>query len=154
MLASQIGKSWRYPVTAMSPASKTTTTCLPSNNMPSNNFANATTCNAALGDDKVQPTIAEQLVGNERRPPLQQLQVPSAMSSTQQNTAVFSQMFSSCTIGNVHVYNFKPWQKNSVSFKLSVLSFTDNRNTAFCISFSCLMKHSALNYFFGAIKIV
>lgn len=62
----------------------------------------------ALGDDKVQPTIAEQLVGNERRPPLQQLQVPSAISSTQQNAAVFSQMFSSCTIGNVHVYNYKP----------------------------------------------
>ena len=62
----------------------------------------------ALGDDKVQGTIAEQLVGNERRPPLQQLQVPSAISSTQQNAAVFSEMFSSCMIGYVHVYNYKP----------------------------------------------
>ena len=65
----------------------------------------------ALGDDKVQPTTADQLVGNEKRPPLQQLQVPSlntAMSSTQQNKAVFSQMFGSCTIGNVNVYNYKP----------------------------------------------
>jgi len=31
----------------------------------------------ALGDDKVQPTTTDQLVGNEKRPPLQQLQVPS-----------------------------------------------------------------------------
>lgn len=65
----------------------------------------------ALGDDKVQPTTTDQLVSNERRPPLQQLQVPSvntAISYTKQNTDVFSQMFSSCTIGNVHVFNFKP----------------------------------------------
>ena len=65
----------------------------------------------ALGDDKVQPTTADQLVGNEKRPLLQHLQVPSvntAMSSTQQNKAVFSKMFGSCTIGNVNVYNYKP----------------------------------------------
>ena len=65
----------------------------------------------ALDDDKVQPTTVDQLVGNEKRPPLQQLQVPSmntAMSSTQQNKAVFSQMFGSCTIRNVNVYNYKP----------------------------------------------
>ena len=55
-------------------------------------------------------------------------------------------MFSSCTIGNVHVYNYKPWQNNSLSIKLSVLSFTDDGNIAFFHLFSCLMKGSALNY--------
>ena len=111
----------------------------------------------ALGDDKVQATTAHQLVGNERGPLLQELQVPSvnrAISSTQQNTAVFSPMFSSCTIGNVHVYNYKPWQNNSLSIKLSVLSFTDDGNVAFFHFFSCLMKGSMLNYLFGAIKII
>ena len=104
----------------------------------------------ALGDDKVQATTAHQLVGNERRPPLQQLQVPSvntAISSTPQNTALFSPMFSSCTIGNVHVYNYKLWQNNSLSIRLRVLSFTDDGNIAFFFHFfSCLMKGSALNY--------
>jgi len=38
---------------------------------------------AALGDDKVQPTTANQFLGNERKPPLQQLQVPSI------NTVIF-----------------------------------------------------------------
>jgi len=92
----------------------------------------------ARGDDKVQPTTTDQLVANENRPPLQQLQVPSmntAISSTQQNKAVFSQMFSSNAIGNVKVYNYKPGQNNSVSFKLSVLPFTDSGNIAFAFLF-------------------
>ena len=108
MLASQIKKSWRYPVTHRSRSSLQNY-----HNMPS--VQQLCKCSnlltVALGDDRVQ-TTADQLVANKRRPPLQQLQVSfvnTANSSTQQNTAAFSQMFSSCTIGNIHVYYYKPF---------------------------------------------
>ena len=61
----------------------------------------------ALGDDNPQSTEPP---SNESRPPLQQLQVPAIITAiSQQNTAAFSHMFSSCQIGNVNIYGaYKP----------------------------------------------
>ena len=106
MLTSQTEKSWQYPVTAMIPASNATTTWL----LCIKRCKCSNIFTVALVDDRVQPT-EDQLVGNEKRPPLQQLQVPSintSISSTQQNIAAFSQMFNLRMIGNLHVYNYKP----------------------------------------------
>jgi len=65
----------------------------------------------ALSDDNIQQTNANQLVDTKRRPPLQQLQVSSVhmvISFAQQTTAVFIQMFSSCTIEIVAIFDYKP----------------------------------------------
>ena len=62
----------------------------------------------ALGEDQSNEQTPNQLVV---RPPLQQLQVPSintSISTNQQSTSEFKQLFYLCTIGNVNVYNYKP----------------------------------------------
>ena len=65
-------------------------------------------CTALGHDDKVDEQPANLMIS---RTPLQQLPVPSvntAISATHQNTAPFSQMFNSWTIGNVHIYTHQP----------------------------------------------
>ena len=64
----------------------------------------------ALGDDKVQPTTAEQLAGNERRPPLRQLAASSIGNFF--HTAEHSCMkiwgaFHSTKISGLHYRNFR-----------------------------------------------
>ena len=61
-------------------------------------------CTALGHDDKVDEQPANVMIS---RTPLQQLpfsSVNTAISAIHQNTAPFSQMFTSCTIGNVHIY--------------------------------------------------
>ena len=56
-------------------------------------------CTALGHDDKVDEQPTNLMIS---RTPLQQLPVPFV------NTAPFSQMFNSCTIGNVHIYTHLP----------------------------------------------
>ena len=66
---------------------------------------------AALGDDKVRPPLQisfwvmkeSLLYSSCKFHPSTRL-----FFFTEQNAAVFSQMFSSCMIGNIHIYNYKP----------------------------------------------
>ena len=61
-------------------------------------------CTALGHDDKVDEQPANVMIS---RTPLQQLpfsSVNTAISAIHQNTTPFSQMFTSCTIGNIHIY--------------------------------------------------
>ena len=65
-------------------------------------------CTALGHDDKVDEQPANVMIS---RTPLQQLpflSVNTAISATHQNTAPFIQMFTSCTIGNFHIYTHQP----------------------------------------------
>ena len=65
-------------------------------------------CTALGHDDKVDEQPANLMIS---MTPLQQLLLSSvytAISAIHQNTAPFSQMFTSCTIGNVHIYTHQP----------------------------------------------
>ena len=65
-------------------------------------------CKAVGHDDKVDEQPANVMIS---MTPLQQLpfsSVNTAISATHQSTAPFSQMFTSCTIGNVHIYTHQP----------------------------------------------
>ena len=65
-------------------------------------------CTALGYDGKVDEQPANVMIS---MTPLQQLpfsSVNTAISATHQNTAPFSQMFTSCTIGNIHIFIHQP----------------------------------------------
>ena len=61
-------------------------------------------CTALGYDDKVDEQLANVMISKTPLPQLPFSSVNTAISAIHQNTAPFSQMFTSCTIGNVHIY--------------------------------------------------
>ena len=82
-------------------------------------------CTALGHDDKVDEQLANVIIS---MTPLQQLpfsSVNTAISATHQNTAPFSQMFTSCTIGNVHIYTHQPNSVHQFNFPGFFFQYSD-----------------------------
>ena len=65
-------------------------------------------CTALGHDDKVDEQPANVMISMTPQQQLPFSSVNTAISATHQNTAPLSQMFTSCMIGNVHIYTHQP----------------------------------------------